>query len=393
MPGIGDEGNVNPLDSGNDPNSVEASAADFTRMLEAEAAPRPRRKSETEETAPRQAAPAPQGDNERDAAPADERPSSPDDTLFDDPILDDTPPKKPGDEDEDEDADPDADAEGDEEGEGDEGDDDEEILDREFEVTVAGKTEALPLKEIIAGYSREADYRQKTARLSEERQEVEAFAEETVQQRQHYDAKLTEFIETAKAFELSDEDWDKLAQADPKMFLDTRKQWDGISKKVEEAKAERDRIAQQVEQDALRNYSRYVKEQDEKMFSAIPALRNPEKAKQFRSTLLDYGKKAGYTEEELRSGLVDARDIQTMYKAARYDAIMEARKGGNKPAKGKGAKPATPRPAPSSQPRVISRNVQGTRTDTRRAERQLARSGSQDDAAMAFTSLINSGRI
>lgn len=395
MAGNENTGVVNPLDSGNDPNSVEASAADFTRMLEAEAAPkdRPRRKSETVEPAPRNAAPE-DGDPSpapRDPAPdGDEPRSEPDDDLFVDPVLDTPAPKKADEESED---DPEDKPEGDEEKQELDLDDIdlEALYDKEFEVVVAGETQALPLKEILAGYSREADYRQKTARLSEERQEVEAFAQETVEQRQRYETQIQTFLDMAKVFEPSKEDWDKLRTANPQMYIETKEQWEQISKKAQDAEAERVKIAEETAKGNLRAYNDYVRSENDKLFQAIPALANPEKAKQFRNALFAYGKKAGYTDDELAKGLVDHRDIQTMYKAARYDQIVAARKGGDK---GKGKGKGNPVPAPSSQPRVISRRAgpQGNR-NVRSSERRLAETGSTDDAAMAFTSLINSGRI
>jgi hypothetical protein len=387
-------GAVNPLDTGTDPNSIEASAADFDRMLEAETEPkgRSRRESEPEKSASRQADHAPKGAAGRDPVPDDEPRPDPEDDLFADPILGDAPPPKKGDDTEGEDdgTEGDDNAEGDEDNEGDAPEiDPEALMEHEFEVKVAGETLKVPFKELLSGYSREADYRQKTARLSEEQAEVEEFANTVVSQRKHYDAQLQSFTEMAKAFEPSQQEWDALKAQNPQLYIQTREQWDSMNKKVAEAQAERDRIAQEAAEQQTREYRQYVRSQNQKLVEAVPVLSDPKKASEFRGKLFSYGRKAGYTDEELRTGLVDHRDILTMYKAARYDEIVENRKNAGKPkGKGKG-----PRPSPSEQPRTIARRPGTNLTSLRKAERQLARTGSVEDAAGAFAEMIKSGRI
>lgn len=372
------EATVNPLDSGNDAHSVESAASDFTRMLEDEA--RPRQKSEPSRNNRSRPSEPSEGDEPEDDVPDaahDEDGQDPDDG---DPILD-------GDAgDEPEEADEDADADKDEEDESepdDEDDDDDDDLEKEYEITVNGEIVKAPLKEILAGYSREADYRQKTALLADERREVEEFAQATVAERQKYDSTLQTWIDLTAALEPSKEDWDRIKAADPNLYIQTKEQWDGVAAKVAEARAERDRVAAQAAEDEARNYAAYVKSQNEALAKAVPALANPKKAKAFREAIFTYGKAAGYTEDELMAGAVDARDVLTLYKAARYDEIVRSRKAGQRPAR------TAPKPSVSSRPRNVSKNgnSQGRRA-ARDADRRLARSGSVDDAAMAFTEML-----
>lgn len=369
----------NPLDDGNSANSVETAAHGFDRIFgdaepseanpfEEKAEPKPsrpaRRKPEEDE-----------GEPGPDAATEDDDGQGPDDLA--DPILDDTAPT--GD-----------DTEEDEEGEGeddesDEEDDDADIYDREFEVVVAGETEKLPLKEIIAGYSRDADYRQKTARLADERREVEDFATEVVTARRTLDATITEWEDRIKAIEPSQEEWDLVERENPALALQMRKQWDAQNALIAKAKADREALTEQEAKDAARQRSQYVREENQKLFGAVPALANPKHAERFRSLIFSYGKKAGYSEAELMQNGVDHRNVLTLYKAARYDEIQAARKG-------KGGKTRSePKPAATvaSRPRQIGKGpAPGNRRAVRDAENRLARTGSVQDAAVAFSKML-----
>lgn len=371
--------NVNPLDPGNDANSVESAATSFDKLFsdqepdyfedEDPSTGQPGR-SKNKAPSPRPSerkAPDPDTDDNGEADEEDE---------FKDPILDDTP-KKEGEEDEDGDEDEDADEEGDD-------DDDGEIdLNKKVTVTVDGEELEVPLSEVIAGYTKDADYRQKTAALAADREEFQEFAVEVYQNSKVYTEKLQGWIDMTEALKPTQADWDSLKHSNPNLYIQTKEQWDAIEGKISEAKSEKAK-AEGV-QNALqaRQYADWVEAENNKLVEKIPALRNPKKAAAFRQAIMAYGKATGYTKEELSQGAVDHRDIMTLYKASRYDEIMASRKSGQRPAKG------APRVSEaSSQPRSVSKRSTDARKNLRNADRRLERSGSVDDAAMAFTAMF-----
>lgn len=362
----------NPLDEGNSANSVESAARGFDTLfgdVELETV-NPEPKAAKASAKPSE--PAPVNSDAGDDAATDGEGQSPDDDGLADPILDGT--ADDGDED----------GEDGEQGDTEDGEDDGELdLDREVEVTVNGEVQNLPLKEVIAGYSRDADYRQKTARLAEERREVEDFARETVQTRQQLDAKIIEWDDHLKAIMPSDEDWKAVEDADPKTALAMRKQWDGLKAVVDKAKADREALQAQEAEQATREYMAWAQREDAALFEKVPALRNPKAATKFRDLVFSYGQRSGYSLEELKAA-ADHRHVLTLYKAARYDEIQAARKG-------KGLKaPSEPRSgATSSRPRAIAKGkgVADKRAQ-REAEGRLQRTGSVQDAAMAFTKMF-----
>lgn len=375
--------NANPLDAGANANSVESAAVEFDRMFADTEPTEVNREGKTTKIGSRPSEPRrARRDDDEDAGdapdPDDEDGHSPEGDI--DPILGNIPDPKPGDaDDEDEGEEDDADS--------DDEDDSDDDLDTEFDVTVAGEVKKVPLKEIIAGYSREADYRVKTAALAEERRELEEYANETVQERQTYSETLQTWIDYTAALEPSQTDWETLRKANPDLYITTKEQWDGIRVKVNEAKAEMAKLVARQEKDATRARNQFVRDENVKLAQAVPALANPKKAKAFRETIFTYAKRAGYSEDEILTGAVDHRDVLTLYKAARYDEIMRSRKTGQRSGSGR----PELKTSASSKPRNISKSS-GNRSQVRDAERRLARTGSVNDAAMAFTAMLKNER-
>lgn len=379
----------NPLDTGNDANSVESAAAEFTRILEEETPGKGSRRTQVAKASARRSEPSEDEPDERRADPDED--DAPDTGRSDDsqrreepderdPILD-ADPHAP----EDDEGEPGEDD--DDEGERGQADDDTEFdiaehLDRDIEVMVNGEPVTVKLKEALAGYSREADYRQKTTRLSEERDEVEEFAETVVAKAQNYDAQLQVFIDLAKAFEPTPEEWNKIKASSPEAYIQTKEQWDAVQANVAKAKAERERLAAEQAEIGNRNYEGYVRRENAELFKKVPALTNPKKADEFRKKVAKYAQKTGYTREEIM-GTADHRNLITLYKAARFDEIVASRKSGQRPAK-------EPRQSSTTRPRSVrrERGDSGNPSRVRDAERRLARSGSVEDAASAFTEML-----
>jgi len=385
MPPI-EEVAANPLDAGSNANSVESAAEGFTEMLQEEAKP-----SRSESSKNRSARRSEPEEDDRMFADADTDAPGPDDDEDGhaddddaDPFLTDNGDKPDEDEEGDDDADKDEEAD-DEADEKDEDDEDDEIdMDAEIPVTVAGEVQNVKMSELTACYSREADYRQKTARLSEERAEVEEYAQEAVAERTHYAETLQTFVDLTTALMPSQAEWDSLKKSSPELYIQTREQWDALQTKVNEAEAERQAIAEREAADADREWKKFVNQENAKLQEKIPALANPKRAKEFQDKIFKYAKDAGFTREELLQNGVDHRNVITLYKAAKYDEIMQSRKSGQRSPK-KAPKQGTP----SSQPRRLGKKS-ASNSRLREADRRLSKSGSVDDAALSFTALLNS---
>jgi len=383
--------NANPTErfGGSEATGTEGAAESFTEFLENEAEannPRPPKRERREAPASQDGAEdGDEGQTPDTRQPKRERAEDTDDEG-DDPLRD---PLLDGDEDEaddkgdtDEDGDDEADDTDDEDGDDEEGEED-----PEFEVKVNGETVKVKQSELIAGYSREADYRQKTTELASEREEIEAYATETVQQRQRYEAGIQMYADLIASVMPSQAEWDALEKADPQAFIAAQKQWGGFLGKIEASKAERDALDAEKAKETERANGEYIKAENKQLLKALPQLANPKVAKQFSDKIFAYGKRMGYTPEELTAGLINHRDVQTAYYAARYLEIQDSRKANQGKAKGK------PRAAEvSSNPRPIAspKGRQQARASraSQKADRELARTGTIQSAATAFSSMF-----
>lgn len=395
-------GNANPseqLFAGSGATVTEGAAESFTRFLEDEAeatnprppkAPKPAKAPEpkggAEENGFGQDPDARQPDAERDEGPDDD--DEADDPLRD-PILDDhddEPEPKKGKEDGDADDDTDADDEGtdtEDDTDEDEGDD------PEFDVTVNGEVQKVKQSELIAGYSREADYRQKTQALSAEREEIDTYATQVVETQKRYEAGIEMYGDLIKAVMPTEAEWEALKKANPEAYITAQEQWGKFIGAMETSKAERDKLAADKAEENTRAHNAYIKAENKKLLEVLPQLGNPKVAKQFSAKIFAYGKRMGYAPEEMTAGLINHRDVQTAYYAARYLEIQDSRKanqgkGNSKPKPRTAEVNSSPRPIASPKARRQARNSQ----EQRRADARLERSGSMQDAAGAFSAMF-----
>jgi hypothetical protein len=375
--------NSNPLDAGNDSHSVESAAADFSAMLADEGKPPRREREKPAARSPEAPAPDDAGEPEggqSERQPRGEREPAEDDAR--DPILDEAPEEEAEPE---EDADPDAEDQDDtedqdEDGEEDEGDD---PLDAEHEITVNGETLKVTVRDALAGYMKEADYRQGTERNAREYEQVVEFATETVEHRQRANTVLQEGLALIQALQPSDEDWKALEEKDPAEFIKAQKHWAGLLQNARDIVAAQNTLAGDSSAQNERQTVDYHRKQEAELVKKLPALKDEKRATQFRAAIMDYGRKAGYSDEELIKGAVDHRDLITLYKAARFDELQASRAAAGK--KGQAKVPKN-----SSENRARPPGGKSPRNARRAADRNLRNSGSVQDAAHAFTEMLRS---
>lgn len=375
--------------------SAEGAAEAFTDFLE------------NEDGGPHERRPAPKGKRREAPAQTDgaegdegqpprrqpkrERQEAQEDDEADDPLNDpilDAKPGKKGKDDE-ADADDEADDTADEGEEGDEGDDEgDEDDDPEHEIVVRGTPTKVKQSELYQGYLRDADYRQKTTALSQERQQVQAYAGQVQQRAQTLDAAIQTYQDLINAVMPSQQEWEALKASNPNAYIQAQEQWGNFLQKMEQSKAHREALKNQGSEEEQRANAEYMRQENEKLLERLPQLQDPKIARQFANTIFGYGKKMGYSEDELKAGLINHRDVQTAYYAARYLELLESREANRKQ-----ASRAKPRQSEgNSQVRTPQtrqgRRISANRQEQRRADRQLQRTGSLDSAAAAFSAMF-----
>jgi hypothetical protein len=189
-----------------------------------------------------------------------------------------------------------------------------------YELVVDGKPQRVSLPELIAGYSRHADYTRKTQEVAAKQQEVVRTAGQLDEVRTKLEQQLQRFVAGAEDEFAAPIDWVKLAREDPYGYPEKRARYDML----QEAKAEQNRLAnlRTAEQQArttemLRLGHQYLSE-------VLPGWRDPTERAKIVAELRSYGLANGYTAEELDSQL-DPRHTVTLRKAQMWDA-MQAKK-------------------------------------------------------------------
>lgn len=242
-------------------------------------------------------------------------------------------------------------------------------------VKIDGKTEELPLDEVVKGYQRQADYSRKTEALAQERRAFQSEAEQVRVERQQYATLLQSLSQQLETLQEKEPDWDRLWQEDPLEWTRQRAFKDDRDRKVSAARYELERMQAQAAQEQAEQMRQMLQSERAKLPELVPEARSPEKWEATRKQLREYGQKVGYTAEEL-SQAYDARAIAVLTKAMKYDALMSAK--APKP------KAADPAPAPSQGTARTPRPVSQLTRDKQR----LAKTGRVSDAAKVFEGLI-----
>ena len=244
-----------------------------------------------------------------------------------------------------------------------------------FTVKVDGKEVEVTLDELQKGYSRTQDYTRKTQQIAEIRKQVEAETEAVRAERAQY-AQILGALQAQLQGAETQIDWDRLYQEDP---IEWVRQKEGMREKQEKLQAiqfEQQRVAQLTQQEQQQHFESHLQAQHAKLLEVIPEWKDAAKAKTEKQLLVEFGKKTGFTPEEL-GAIVDHRAVVALRKAALYDQMMTKRKAIT-PVTNNGPRPAKPGAAGR-----VSQTTEATR-----AKQRLAKTGRVDDAASAIYQLL-----
>lgn len=243
-----------------------------------------------------------------------------------------------------------------------------------YTVKVDGKEVEVNLEEALKGYQRQEAFTKRSMELAEQRKAFAAEAAETKQLRDAY-AQQLELLQTQlQQTNLTEEpDWTALKNegysTDDIFFAKT--EWDKQQKQVQQVAAERQRIAHQQAQEHEAQVKQHLTNQRVEMLERIPEWRNDETREFERKEVIKYAqKRVGFSEEEISSAS-DARAIELLYKAWKWDNLME-----KKPTTKKRTRQA-PKMAKAGQP-ATKREV--ANRSKRKAREQFEKAGTVDAA-------------
>jgi hypothetical protein len=244
-----------------------------------------------------------------------------------------------------------------------------------YTVKVDGKEVEVTLDELQKGYSRTQDYTRKTQQIAETRKAVEAEAGAIRAEREQYAQLLGALKQQLESTE-APVDMDRLYNEDPIEWVRQSELMRQKQDKLAAIQSEQQRLSQLTAQQRAQEMNAHLATQQEALIQAVPEWKDSKKAQAEKALLVEFGKKIGFSDDELKN-VYDHRAVVALRKAALYDQMMSKR-GQIKPVINNGPRPAKP----SAAGRV------STTTESTRAKQRLAKSGRVDDAAKAIELLL-----
>ena len=197
-----------------------------------------------------------------------------------------------------------------------------------YRVKAAGEEREVTLDELIKSYQLGTDYTKKSQAVAEERKAVEAERQRIEEARYLRDqyAERLQVIEQMLNQQPETENLDYLKETDPIGYAVKVAELSQREKQLAQVQAERQRIAQQQEQERQEQLGQVIQAEARKLAEAIPEYADPQKGEIARRELREFGQKLGFTEQEL-AGIYDSRQVLTLWKAMQYDKLQSAKPG------------------------------------------------------------------
>lgn len=238
-----------------------------------------------------------------------------------------------------------------------------------YTVKINGDERKVTLEELKKGYQLEADYRQKTAQLAEQRRAMDA-------ERQQYKAQLDQLVPVLTAAaqdKWAKVDWQGLAKADPAKYVELQAEYHADMNRLAVAQAEHRKVQEAAQKEQAEKVREHIERQNSLLVEKIPALKDAEKGKAIKKAVADYLVSEGFTTQELET-LSDHRAFVIAHKAHLYDKAVKAKNAAT--AKAAPAKPVA-KPGPSRPANTKAEQAAA-------AINRLKKTGSVNDAAQAF---------
>lgn len=248
-----------------------------------------------------------------------------------------------------------------------------------FTIKAAGEEKEVTLDELKKSYQLGSDYTKKTQEVAEQRKVIEQEAKAIIEARKvrdDYSQKLQAVEQFLIGTNDSPEDLSVMKENDPVGYAVKVAEMTEKKEQLQAIQAEKTRLAQEQQVDNQAQMQKFVEQEQIKLAESLPEFSDKTKGEQIRNDIRSYGKKVGFTDEEL-SQVYDSRHVLVLHKAAQYDKLMAGKAGVKK----KVAK--APKTVKSGA--KVKQNV----TDIQKKQlKKLQQTGSARDAAAIFENFI-----
>lgn len=189
-----------------------------------------------------------------------------------------------------------------------------------YTVRVNGQDVDVSLDEALKGYTREADYTQKTQQLAEQRKQFEAEQSELLAERAQTSQLRDAYAQTLQQLEQQvqqglgqEPDWDKAYQElDAKEYTRLVQDWNARKDNLQKIQVEQHRVQKERATEQQTMMRAHLVQQSELMLQKLPQWQDQEVREAERTQLAEYAKTLGYTDDEIANA-ADHRAIVALY--------------------------------------------------------------------------------
>jgi len=249
-----------------------------------------------------------------------------------------------------------------------------------YTVKVDGVDVQVTQDELLAGYSRTADYTRKSQVLAEQRKKADDELAATQQERQRYVSQLEQLnIESDKQLDqFKKTDWTKLKSEDINEYMLKRDQYRELQENKRALEEEKNSVLQKQQQEAQMRWTQELTKQQDIMAKKLPEWSDPAKGPKLKQDIKSYALSKGFTDQEVNA-MIDARAVEILNYARMYESLLAA-KIANK--KSKVVPKVTAPGTPTTKAEINSEKVKQQRA-------RLKRSGKAADAAKLIEGLMS----
>jgi len=231
-------------------------------------------------------------------------------------------------------------------------DEDDEVVEepqQTYKVKIDGEEVEVDLDTLKSGFMMQKSFTRKSMELANQRKAFEQEAAEVKQMRDAYAQQLDLLSAQIQQTVQQEPDWRALAEtmSERDLFL-AKTEWDQYKEQQKAVEAERQRVAEQQMQDHQRNLEKHLQHQRADMLQRIPDWQNDDIRENERQEVIKYAqRRIGFSEEEIANAS-DARAIELLYKAWKWDNLQSKKPAAKKrtrqaPKMAKAGRPKTKR--------------------------------------------------
>jgi ribosomal protein S17 len=243
-----------------------------------------------------------------------------------------------------------------------------------YKVKVDGREIEVAEDELLKGYSRDQDYRQKTMALAAERKQVQEVAQQVMSERQQYQAQLNQLTAALGDQLQQAPNWEELLNNDPVEYLKQQHLYQQRQAAFQNARQEQARFAQQTQEQQAQAKQEKLAYEAEQLIANLPAWKDPVKAQAEKTAIAKHLIERGFS-PEMVSSLDDHKQVVLAREAMLYRQMM---------AKAKETTKAVEKLPPRMEKPGVSRPTDGRTNDMQ----ALRKSGKAEDAAALFAKMF-----